>query len=317
MKTVSTTKERNGDDVKYTPFVGECSQNTSSETLPAQGLNESDNLIICDSNLASSFQEVKLSRSRLNPGHYLQKVFLHKLKSQSVPSLDKGKVNNNVQDVEDLEVTPKETIDSDLPACVFSENISVESTNKEVNGWYKTWPDCGVDKPKNGVVGEKVGASSNGQCDGKDALSGATENKCDCDRANLMKRNKAIPIDNLLDNLPIAYSPITKQIHLISNPDFCDTASRTNPLDNCDVKCSEIDSAVHRVNTEVSSFSSTVSSLSDVSPSTNGDSAVGSLFDAGDNSSLLSLGNCSIVSDDSGTYRDKRKGLTGFFSRLV
>lgn len=311
MKTVSSTKDRNGADIKYTPVVGECSQNNSSETIPAQGLNESDNLIICDSQLASSFQEVKLSKNRLKPGHYLQKVFLHKLKSQSAPSLEKTKLNNNVQEPED---SPEESVNNKLPTHAIIENISVETSGKESNGWYKTWPECGIDKPRNGVLKESeiVNEDRNVIDSGGDKLRETVRTprsaKCVCDNVNLVKLNTAIPIDNLLDNLPIAYSPITKQIHLINNGEPCDNVVN-QIVDKCDIQCSDSDPALHPVSTEVISFSSTVSSLSDNSPSTNGDSALGSLFDTGDNCSLLSLGNCSIVSDDSGTCKPKRLSL--------
>lgn len=320
MKTVSSTKDRNGVDIKYSPVDGECSQDNSSETLPAQGLNESDNLIICDSQLASSFQEVKLSRNRLKPGHYLQKVFLYKLKSQSVPSLDKSKINNNVQETE-----VNDSSNTKLPASLLCETNGLESIDKEANGWYKTWPECGIDKPKNGVAPDSVGpqdSKNNSSSNGHDRLSITVEvpqaGKSVCDNVNLIKRNTAIPLDNLLDNLPIAYSPITKQIHLINSGDsFDNVVNRTITVEECDVKCLDSDPTIQRINTEVSSFSSTVSSLSDVSPSTNGDSALGSLFDNGDSCSLLSLGNCSIVSDDSGACKSKRKGISGFFSRGV
>lgn len=320
MKTVSSVKDRNGIDVKYSPVDGEFTQSNSSETLPAHGLNESDNLIICDSQLASSFQEVKISKTRLKPGHYLQKVFLHKLKSQSVPSLDKSKISNGVSDNSE---PVKDINNGKLLSSVENENSNDESVDREANdSWYRTWPDCGIDKVRNGIVLDNNASKDNILTDGasdevavKCRSAVTSHNTIACDI--VVKKNGAIPIDNLLENLPIAYSPITKQIHLISSIDNCDNVKRT-PVDKLDeIKCSDSFQTLPRVNTEVSSFSSTVSSLSDVSPSINGDSAVGSLFDNGDNCSLLSIGNCSIVSDDSGGSKPKRKGISSFFSRYV
>lgn len=320
MKTVSTVKDRNGIDVKYSPVDGEFTQSNSSETLPAHGLNESDNLIICDSQLASSFQEVKISKTRLKPGHYLQKVFLHKLKSQSVPSLDKSKISNGVSDNSE---PVKDINNGKLSSSPEKEKSNDESVDREANdSWYRTWPDCGIDKVRNGIVLDNNASKDNILTDGEsDEVTVkcrsvvTSRNTIVCD--SVVKKNGAIPIDNLLENLPIAYSPITKQIHLISSVDNCDNVKRT-PVDKLDeIKCSDSFQTLPRINTEVSSFSSTVSSLSDVSPSTNGDSAVGSLFDNGDNCSLLSIGNCSIVSDDSGGSKPKRKGISSFFSRGV
>lgn len=170
--------------------------------------------------------------------------------------------------------------------------------------------------------------------------------------------SKSIPLDDLLDNFPLAYSPVTKQLLLIqshpkenlnnyNNPDtdkrsliglnsvLCDVdcgAKILNLEETVSDKCgggkglpnthgtTESDlahstSILHRVSTDVSSFSSTVSSLSDISPSTNEDSALGSLLDHGDTCSLVSVGGSSAFSEDSVGAKPKKKGLTGFFSK--
>ncbi|CAH1396412.1 unnamed protein product [Nezara viridula] len=240
MKTVSSVKDRNGIDVKYSPVDGEFTQSNSSETLPAQGLNESDNLIICDSQLASSFQEVKISKTRLKPGHYLQKVFLHKLKSQSVPSLDKGKINNGVGDNNE---PVKEINNGKLLSSTENEKSNEESVDREANdSWYRTWPDCGIDKVRNGIVLDNNVSKDNILTDGasdqvtvKCRSAVTSHNVCD----NVVKKNGAIPIDNLLENLPIAYSPITKQIHLINSVDNCDYIKRT-PVDKLDEMLAQV-----------------------------------------------------------------------------
>lgn len=281
MKTVTSAKERNGVDVKYAP-VDDCRQNQFSETQ-LQGVNESENLIICDSQLATSFQEVKI-KTRMKPGHYLQKVFLHKLKSQSVPVLDNENDGNSDNNEE-------------------STSPSVEELNEGSkegnNNWFKTWPDCTL---RNGIVSpseDKV------QVDVDEKT-----NACVCDGHCCGKCNKnpntPVPLDNALHSLPLAYSPVTKQIHLICHSDLKSEKSES--------KCNGVP-LLNRVGTEVSSFSSTVSSLSDTSPSTNGDSTFGSLFDNGDNCSLISIGNCSSLSEDSDGSKPKRKGISAFFSR--
>lgn len=280
MKTVTSSKERNGVEVKYTP-VDDSSQNQCSETQ-LQGVNESENLIICDSQLASSFQEVKI-KSRRKPGHYLQKVFLHKLKSQSVPILDNENDSNSDNNeestsppVEELKEIPKEGNDN----------------------WFKTWPDCTL---RNGLVESN---DNKIQVDNSKKTIGCTVSCSDNCHTN---PNTPVPLDNALHSLPLAYSPVTKQIHLICQNDLKSVKS--------DSKCNGV-SLLNRVGTEVSSFSSTVSSLSDISPSTNGDSTLG-IFDNGDNCSLISIGNCSSLSEDSNGTKPKRKGISAFFSRGV
>lgn len=87
-------------------------------------------------------------------------------------------------------------------------------------------------------------------------------------------------------HLPLAYSPITKQLHLISDTD----ENSKRPKDS--------------LKPESCSHGSTVSSLSDVSPSA-----------AGENGDLSSIGNCSLVSEDEQSDKPKKKSLTGLFSR--
>ncbi|XP_014254002.1 TBC1 domain family member 14-like [Cimex lectularius] len=236
MKTITSGKEH---DVKYTAISNGPSQpQPQPRTEPCQ--EECDNLIKCDSQLASSFRDGKLHK-RLRPGYYLQRVFLPKAKSQSVVL---GKGTDAVQDKE-------------------------PSDSEETENWFRTWPDC-------------------------------LEKKNDDKEKQSETKNPPVSLDSVLHDLPIAYSPVTKQIHLI---------------DDC-VKKNE---RLPRTDTGASSFSSTVSSLSDASPSTNGDQQQQAdvAFDVSDNCSLISIGNCSIVSEDSDGDKPKRRGLSGFFSRGV
>ncbi|XP_054279659.1 TBC1 domain family member 14-like [Macrosteles quadrilineatus] len=167
---------------------------------------------------------------------------------------------------------------------------------------------------------------------------------------------KTVRLDELLDKFPLAYSPLTKQLLLIK-PDtqalshYSSFHTEVNEVSNytnikegekeilnlegkeTDIEaprvlkeftgnskgteCDLITQNLHRVNTEASSFSSTVSSLSDISPSTIEDSASGSLLDHGDSCSLVSISGCSAFSDDSLGADSKKKSLGGFLSRNV
>ncbi|XP_075223797.1 TBC1 domain family member 14-like [Lycorma delicatula] len=177
--------------------------------------------------------------------------------------------------------------------------------------------------------------------------------------------NSPVHLNKVLENINLGYSPVTKQLHIIksSTPSNTESQSNTevqctnsskgsyksgnvvsvcdslqqdgkalsNTIQNGDTLSSVSNnngSNLTRVATEASccSFSSTVSSLSDISPSTNEDSALGSLLglDHGDNWSLASIGECSILSEDSTApassatgSKTKKKSFSGFFSRNV
>ncbi|XP_069678190.1 TBC1 domain family member 14-like isoform X2 [Periplaneta americana] len=148
-----------------------------------------------------------------------------------------------------------------------------------------------------------------------------------------------IPLTELLQNIPIAYSPVTRQLHII-NPS--DTLQQQSPDLNKQkrlecieeegvgaVKCSEEDSlsfesprsTLQRVcvgslsRTDASSFSSIVSSLSDASPSSNNDDP--------DDLSTTTTTHCSPSGsgdsyyEEMGGTKSKKKGISGFFSRNV
>jgi hypothetical protein len=162
--------------------------------------------------------------------------------------------------------------------------------------------------------------------------------------------NVPIPLRDLLQNIPIAYSPVTRQLHIINSSHIqqqlhqsekCGNFKKVvqNGLkqqlecieeegvgDKCKsvVRCGEDDclsfespySTLKRfgtsslLHTDASSFSSIVSSLSDISPSTNDD------LDDPTSSVVCNSsesGNC--FSEDSGGARAKRKGISAFFSR--
>jgi hypothetical protein len=162
--------------------------------------------------------------------------------------------------------------------------------------------------------------------------------------------NVPIPLGELLQNIPIAYSPVTRQLHIINSSHMqqplhqsekCGNLKRVvqNGLkqqlecieeegvsEKCKsvVRCGDDDclsfespySTLKRfgtsslLQTDASSFSSIVSSLSDISPSVNDD--------LDDPTSTVvcnpsESGNC--FSEGSGGAKAKRKGISAFFSR--
>jgi hypothetical protein len=160
----------------------------------------------------------------------------------------------------------------------------------------------------------------------------------------------AIPLGEILQNIPIAYSPVTRQLHIISSthieqqrPEKCGDFKKElhhNGLqqqlecieeegigDMCRsvVRCGEDDcmsiesphNTLQRYGTnllahiDASSFSSAVSSLSDTSPSCTND-------DPDDQTSKIygchsESGDCYY--EEMGGAKASRKGISGFFSR--
>lgn len=379
--------------------------------------SESDNLIICSPELAARFQSPSSDKHKLNPGHYLQKVFLNsvaqKIKSQSLPNcfekkkFQKKAATDIIDELHETSVPLVEStgIDPGLSSSCTEEN---ESTT---NQWFKTWPERGTDKvvlrnpddpidAKDSITLAKVSNNitrptslilkrnesnhfsseqelelqpNSISADRSDQrlcklptkespllyASSSKANTSHVSSVNLSdqqkntisnrvrENSKTVPLEDLLTNISLAYSPVTKQLHLIktdsTNPilsnnrpakeltcTFSESLNleentydkvnsekeRTSFNSSSGTECDQPSNTFHRVNTEVSSFSSTVSSLSDNSPSTtNEDSALGSLLDHGDTCSLVSVGACSAFSEDSIGSKPKKKSLTGFFSK--
>ncbi|XP_044268915.1 TBC1 domain family member 12-like isoform X2 [Tribolium madens] len=158
-----------------------------------------------------------------------------------------------------------DTVDS----CDIHNKLLVESGSPPQSPWFKTWPE---------------------RCDKVKSNENATHSS----------QNTQIKLRNC-DIVENAYSPVTKQLHLVET---------NNEEKNCNVIVEDTsDKLPEHTSTEkkghkrnqAGSFSSTVSSLSEPSPSR-------SLLDA-DEKSLTSL-------DDSGDQAGK-KGLSNFFSRNV
>lgn len=412
MKTISPETEYHGIETEEESSPGSPTQESNrlkpKELLLNQGenkfnsvsesrsYNESESLIICNSDLASSFQVVKTEKNKLNPGHYLHKVFLNgvaqKFKSQSLPScLEKKKyqlnggggiVSENVRLCEESDepVVRKSSCDQNGYAKVESK----EASNNDSR--FKTWPERGIDKVQNrkSEASCEINSSScqtplQKSDDNLNCSNVKNQNTKHTDKAlhlngdikeennehhtllnvssssssssKSVKNNcsKPVPLNEVLNKFPLAYSPVTRQLHIITESDKSkecnitgeeesDASFLTCLLDNNNLEdtssvgdktacrgwtivdksldtSSDFTSTLQRVSTEVSSFSSTVSSLSDNSPSTNEDSALGSLLDHGDTCSLVSASGCSVLSEESNGAKPKKKSFSGFFSR--
>ena len=104
-----------------------------------------------------------------------------KLRSHSVPQLD---------------VKKPEAISYEFVEVVEESDMS--ETESKNNTWFKTWPERSYDKLEQNseaTVEEEENPSSN-------------------IKSESVKSH--IPLNKLLDNIPLAYSPITKQLHVLS-----------------------------------------------------------------------------------------------------
>lgn len=176
----------------------------------------------------------------------------------------------------------------------------------------------------------------------------SVQHSCSTKPANTMDSSPgktAIPLRELLQNIPIAYSPVTRQLHIISASDVQQSEKCGNVpqnglkqqlecieeegvADRCKsvVRCGEDEclsfespcSTLQRFGTgslsctDASSFSSVVSSLSDTSPSLTNDDPDDCASPV-HGSSPSEPGNCQY--EDVLGVKAKRKGLSGFFSR--
>lgn len=175
-------------------------------------------------------------------------------RSQSLPnSLDvKNKSNGYVSDSETrLKLLPENDSPPDSPTTDL---------------WFKTWPECN----KNVDADDNICSNSS---------------KCDS-RSEQRSKQNTFTLNEALQSISLAYSPVTKQLHYVEKNEEIKTPEETKPK------------LGHR-RTEAGSFSSTVSSLSDPSSS-------GSLLDADER-----------TPSPDGDMKYKRKGLSSFFNRYV
>lgn len=207
-------------------------------------------------------------------GHY-QRVLLKNnvtqdSRTQSLPNGlvdDKTKVQDNV-----------DTVDS---CDIHNNKLLIERSSSPQSPWFKTWPER-CDKVKSNE--NSTHSPQNTQLKLKN-----------CDIVENGNIKNKVTLSEALQNISLAYSPLTKQLHLVERK-LCNEDNTSDKV----IENSSVEKKGHKRN-QTGSFSSTISSLSEPSPSR-------SLLDA-DEKSLNSL-------DDSGEQGTKR-GITNFFSRYL
>lgn len=203
-----------------------------------------------------------------------------------------------------------------LPDCAEKNVLICNSKKKECDdtccaeiqhnsltseSWFKTWPErCDKQRstessPNNSTVTTPI--------KNKNTLS-----KSNCDHVENNINNK-VSLNEALKNISLAYSPVTKQLHVIEKPDVSSKNignSELNDLKKIDNVISESvipsDTPSKKIGhrrTEAGSFSSTISTISE--PSSNG--------------SLLSTDDRSLSSFEISNDKTRKKSLTNFFSK--
>lgn len=205
-----------------------------------------------------------------------------------------------------------------LPDCVEKlDKITQCDKGKECNkncdealqnssaseSWFKTWPER-CDKQRStetSPIHSPVTTPTKTQ---------DTQSKINCDNLKKNNRNK-ISLNDALRNISLAYSPVTKQLHLIEKSNILCEDFQTLELKEeikssiqehfgeiavCNEPCNK--KLGHR-RTEAGSFSSTISTLSE--PSSNG--------------SLLSTDDRSLSSLEIPNSKVRKKSFTNFFSK--
>ncbi|KAG5890140.1 hypothetical protein JTB14_027806 [Gonioctena quinquepunctata] len=185
-----------------------------------------------------------------------------------------------------------------LPECVNKnyfhdtlENNSTEIFHDDSPGaastelWFKTWPECC----------DKLKSSNSSPNHTQSNIHDSNDNK------NI---KNTLTFSEALQNISLAYSPVTKQLHLVEKPEISDrSAEEKDECENEESKTEKIGvkKLGHR-RTEAGSFSSTVSTLSGISePSTSG--------------SLLGSDDQSLSSFDISNSKPRKKSITNFFSK--
>lgn len=230
---------------------------------------EALNLIKCNSDLVESYYVLK-STPMGHKNRFYQRVLSNSEQdyhSRSMPNSLNNKLNCNDVDVtNNCDTKSKLLIEHDSPPSSPSHEM-----------WFKTWPER-YDKVKPDNNCEIVN-NRNTQ------LASST-----CDKiADISTVNNKVTLNEALQNISLAYSPVTKQLHLLQPSETNNTLPQT--------VTANIENGIkpkHK-RTEAGSFSSTISSLSDPSPS-------GSLLDSDDR-----------FTDDDTECKPQKKGLAGFF----
>lgn len=270
------------------------SDNESVNLGPSEFLIQSRpsrNLIRCEGDLTHTYDVLK-STPIEHKGKFYQKVLLKRNVTQDLRSIslphsleEKNKCNGNVDINDSCDTNSKLLNDHDSPPeSPVSDN------------WFRTWPEryekIRTDSsPDHSMTN---GKPLNGKGAEYDSNTPRLSNKRDKNNTShdIVTLNGNVPkltLNEALQNISLAYSPITKQLHLLE--------SKSEPVETPEENNSSCKKTGHH-RTDAGSFSSTISSLSEPSPS----------------GSLLENDDASSVSDDL-NLKSKKKGLSSFFTR--
>lgn len=232
----------------------------------------------CNSDLLQSYNILK-STPKGHKGQFYQRILsqngtVEDIRSQSMPnSLDENyKLQTNLENTSSCDTELK-----------FIKDHDGTQLSSACELWFKTWPER-CDKTKNDSCLENTMSSNNGNTQ-------VASQTCDISLGNRNTKTK-FTLNEALQNISLAYSPVTKQLHLVDTSQD-KTEFETNR--NCE---QEIKTSGHK-RTNAGSFSSTISSISD--PSTSG--------------SLLDPEERSLCSYDDTATKSKKKTISNFFTR--
>ncbi|XP_022915918.2 TBC1 domain family member 14-like [Onthophagus taurus] len=221
-----------------------------------------DTLLRCNADLAKSFNVLKSTPPMGHKGRFYQRVLLKSnnsanvtedSRSKSLPnSLEKNKSLNG-SDIETVECCD---IESKLLPTTDGDSPPVSPVFQDL--WFKTWPER-YDKLKTNDTDpvHSEGSSSNGYLY---ATCSSTQ------KSPVVRKNdvKKVTLNEALENISLAYSPITKQLHFVKK-DIVET-SKVEESDDIINKIEDNTLCPENVRPH-HSRSSTISSLSDFSPS--------------------------------------------------
>lgn len=238
----------------------------------------------CDFHFSKKYDVLKTEimghKDRFYKKVLLKKSTKNECRSQSLPtSLDEtDKSNGNLDVLDSCDTTHKLLVNRESPPSSPSSDL-----------WFKTWPEryekiscdnsdnsnVNVNKQVNGTVIDKINDS------------------------NFVSRKNAfkVTLNDALQTIPLAYSPVTKQLHYVDTN--LNKSEAVSDLCECNEGTEIKKKGHHRTN--AGSFSSTISTLSNPSSS-------GSLLEGDDRLSCAS---------EEYSDREKKNGISNFFSRYV
>ncbi|CAG9861897.1 unnamed protein product [Phyllotreta striolata] len=173
-----------------------------------------------------------------------------------------------------------------------SRQLEDNSPSPKSESWFKsfrTWPER-YEKLKN-LDNQSCSSKSPSKCANTQEIS-------NCDRGDNLYIKNTLSFNEALQNISLAYSPITKQLHLVEA-----TKTDTNEDKDCTNNEEPVKKLGHR-RTEAGSFSSTISSVSAISDQSTSGSLIGS-----EERSLSSL--------DISHVKSRRRSLTNFLSKHI